>query len=352
MDFKMPLLSLPNGFPTEIWTEASPRREHLPQEPWFLVGDSKIKQLWQAWTPSLPLGELWLDVSEQKKSMAEVLTCLEVWSQMQLSRQVVIVCVGGGVLSDLVGLATSLYQRGLRWHIWPTTLVAQVDASIGGKTAVNLGEAKNQIGSFYPPARVVICNDFLKTLPSAHLENGQWEIIKMALLEGDADWVASLSGRLGQPSVVASLRADIERSVLAKVAIVHQDLRDQGDRKLLNLGHTVAHAIEAASQFQISHGSAVGFGLLVACTMSSSLDLSDFPPSLIDQWIVQLRSSQLAWPSWDQCAPFLAWDKKKENITGEPSFHEPLPRTGERAILVSCSLQLFEQAYRKVHARF
>lgn len=124
----------------------------------------------------------------------------------------------------------------------------------------------------------MICNDFLKTLPSAHLKNGQWEIIKMALLEGDADWVALLSGRLGQPSVVSSLGADIERSVLAKVAIVHQDLRDQGDRKLLNLGHTVAHAIEAASQFQISHGSAVGFGLLVACTMSSSLDLSDFPP--------------------------------------------------------------------------
>lgn len=352
MDFKMPLLSLPSGFPTEIWTEVSPKTELLPEDSWFLVGDSRIKPLWQPWAPAAPLGELWLETTEQKKSISEVLICLETWSTMPLSKQSVVVCVGGGVLSDLVGLAASLYQRGLRWHVWPTTLVAQVDASIGGKTAVNLGEAKNQIGSFYPPNRVVLCHDFLKTLPASHLENGQWEMIKMALLEGDAAWLASLSDRLGQPGFSSSFERDIERCVLSKVSIVHQDLRDQGDRKLLNLGHTMAHAIEAASQFKIPHGQAVGFGLLVACGMSSSLGLSDFPTSLLNRWSEQLKSSGLVWPSWNECVPFLAWDKKKENTKGESVFHEPLPRQGERAILVSCALQPFEQAFQKVRSHF
>lgn len=347
----MPLLSLPSGFPTEIWTEVKVKKELLPEESWFIVGDSKVRSSWETWAPLPPLGELWLDVSEQKKSVAEVVRCLEVWSQIQLPKQAVIVCVGGGVLSDLVGLATSLYLRGIHWHIWPTTLVAQVDASIGGKTSVNLGDAKNQIGTFYPPKRVVVCNEFLKTLTPLDLQNGQWEILKMALLEGDRGWLASLNDRLSQPTVISSLSADVERCIFAKTSIVHKDLRDEGDRRLLNLGHTVAHSIEAASRFQIPHGQAVGFGLLVACSMSSLLAISEFPHSLTEKWIRELRAYSYSWPLWDESAPFFAWDKKKENTTGGQTFTEPLPRTGERAILVSCGMESFHRAYVEVYSR-
>ncbi|MFM8233547.1 MAG: 3-dehydroquinate synthase family protein [Holophagaceae bacterium] len=348
----MSLLTLPDGFPTEIRSEVSPKVEHLPTEPWFFIGDTSIQALWQPWAPAAPLGELWLQPSEQTKSMSEVLACLETWSRHQLSRQAVIVCAGGGVLSDVVGLAASLYQRGLRWHVWPTTLVAQVDASIGGKTGINFGEAKNQVGSFFPPTRVVLCHDFLKTLPSAHLKNGQWEMIKIALLEGDIPWLHSLSEHLGRPETTVAQPSDIERCVLSKVALVHQDPREQGDRKLLNLGHTIGHIVEAASHFEIAHGQAVGFGLIVACQMAAAMGLSHFPSLLLEGWRTQLQSSGHPWPTWEQCAPFLGWDKKKEYGTDEAIFREPLPRYGERALLVSCTRPSFEAAFRKVWAQF
>ncbi len=195
--------------------------------------------------------------------------------QQKFGRDGLIVALGGGVVGDLAGFAAGTWMRGVRWINCPTTMEADVDACLGGKTAVNLSSGKNLVGVFHHPHAIVIDPHCLRTLPERDVRAGLAEAIKHALLQskGELEWLESnINGILSlNPDIVVQL---IERNLRFKGAIVSNDPHDQLDRRIiLNFGHTVGHAIELCSQGALRHGECVSLGMLAACRISNRLGL-------------------------------------------------------------------------------
>src|SRR4051812_44228036 len=174
-----------------------------------------------------------------------------------------VVALGGGVVGDLAGFCAAVYQRGIRHVQVPTTLVAQVDSAYGGKTGVDLPEGKNYVGAYHQPSAVLVDPSALDTLPAEELAAGYAEVLKTALIAGGTLWSRVRDGREPDDEVILGC-------LRTKLAVVAEDERDEGRRQVLNLGHTVAHAIEAATGYaRYRHGEAVGIGLLAALRLSA-----------------------------------------------------------------------------------
>jgi shikimate kinase/3-dehydroquinate synthase len=186
-----------------------------------------------------------LPSGEQAKKLRVV---EQLWSELTLDRGGTIVALGGGALTDPAGFAAAAYLRGVPWVAVPTTLVGQVDAAIGGKTAVDIPQGKNLVGAFHWPARVVIDEALLATLPERERRQGLAELVKTRLLAG--------------------AELDVRGAAAYKAALCLRDPHDRGARQWLNLGHTFAHALEAAAGFDLPHGDAVALGLLAALRLS------------------------------------------------------------------------------------
>jgi 3-dehydroquinate synthase len=214
--------------------------------------------------------EVILPDGEQHKTLQCASRVWDVMVANRLGRDAVVVALGGGVVGDLAGFAAACYQRGIALVQVPTTLLAQVDSSIGGKTAVNHPGGKNLIGAFHQPIAVVSDTELLSSLPLRELRAGLAEVIKCALISdaGFFDWIeAHIEQLLARDD--AALEHAIYRSCQIKAQIVSRDEREQGERALLNLGHTFGHAIEAATGYvQWLHGEAVGVGLVLAADLS------------------------------------------------------------------------------------
>ena len=174
------------------------------------------------------------------------------------SRKDCVVAVGGGVVGDLAGFAASVYMRGIDFYNVPTTLLSQIDSSIGGKTAVNFGGIKNVIAAFYQPKKVLIDPELLKTLPQRQISNGLAEAIKMALTSDE-----KLFDILENQDIESNLDEIIIRSLNVKKSVVEQDEKEAGLRKILNFGHTVGHGIESCGG--LYHGECVALGMLPMC---------------------------------------------------------------------------------------
>jgi 3-dehydroquinate synthase len=224
---------------------------------------------------------------ERFKTIRTLQRALAFFSDTGLERSDAVVALGGGVVGDLAGFASAVYMRGLAFLQVPTTLLAQVDASVGGKTAVNTETGKNLIGAFHHPRAVLIDTDTLKTLPPRELTAGWCESIKQGAA-GDSDLFDKtynfLRGRAGEQigENVLSLEQLIASQVMFKASIVAGDERedvrrtDASSRRILNFGHTTAHALEAITGFRrFRHGEAVGYGMLVAGEISKGLGLLD-----------------------------------------------------------------------------
>ena len=207
---------------------------------------------------------------ESHKTLTNVARVLDVLVANRLGRDCAIVALGGGVVGDMAGFAAATYQRGVDFVQVPTTLLAQVDSSVGGKTGVNHPGGKNLIGAFHQPVAVVADTDTLATLPARELRAGLAEVIKYGLI-CDAEFFSWLEAHIeellvGDPIAVARV---IRRSCEIKAEIVGRDEREHGDRALLNLGHTFGHAIESATGYrEWLHGEAIGAGLVMAACMS------------------------------------------------------------------------------------
>jgi shikimate kinase / 3-dehydroquinate synthase len=194
-----------------------------------------------------------LRAGEEAKTLGAV---ERIWRELRLDRHGAIVAFGGGCTTDAAGYAAAAYLRGIAWVGVPTTLVGQVDAAIGGKTAVNLPEGKNLVGAFHWPERTVIDPALLATLPEAERRAGMAEVVKTGLLAGEALWEL--------PDVEL-----VRRCAAFKAAVCLRDPHERGERAVLNLGHTFAHALEAAGGYsRVSHGEAVALGLLAALRLS------------------------------------------------------------------------------------
>ena len=207
---------------------------------------------------------------EQYKTMRTVESLCRSLVRAGADRRAVIVAVGGGVVGDVAGFVAASYLRGVRLVHVPTTLVALVDSSIGGKTGVNLPEGKNLVGAFYQPALVIADPDVLRTLPQRQFRSGLYEVIKYGVL-GDRSLFEYLENRMERilERDRASLDWILPRCIASKVSIVGRDERESGLREILNLGHTFGHALEALTRYRrFAHGEAVAWGLVAAARLA------------------------------------------------------------------------------------
>ena len=222
-----------------------------------------------------------VEPGERAKTLAVTERVLRELARLGMSRADHLVALGGGVVGDLAGFCAATYQRGVDIVQVPTTLVAQVDSAYGGKTGVDLPEAKNYVGAYHLPSAVIADTGTLATLPTEELAAGFVEVVKTALIAGGPR--GSGCAQLGELDP-AELGEVIFASARTKLEIVAADERDRGRRAELNLGHTVGHAIEAASGYQrYRHGEAVGLGLLAALRLSGADELREEVRGLLDR---------------------------------------------------------------------
>lgn len=218
-----------------------------------------------------------LPAGESAKSWPQVERILERGFEEGLSRRDTIAGVGGGVVCDMTAFAASVYMRGCGLTLVPTTLLAMVDASLGGKTGINFGGYKNMVGSFFPASRILVAPELLETLPEREYRSGLAEVIKTAAI-GDAALFRLLSAK--RTAVLerdrTTVREIVRRCVRVKGSIVEQDLREHGKRAFLNLGHTFGHALESVTGFgTYSHGEAVAWGIGKALELGCALGVTN-----------------------------------------------------------------------------
>jgi 3-dehydroquinate synthase len=246
----------------------------------LIVTDTRVGRLYAERVRSTvqsaaPTAVFELTGGETGKDLRAVESVLDALLAAGADRRSVVIALGGGVVGDIAGFAAAIYMRGIRFVQVPTTLLAQVDSSVGGKTGVNHPRGKNLIGAFHQPEVVLADTDTLRTLPRRELSAGLAEVLKHGLL-ADADYFGEVAKAL--PKLFAfdasALAAAIARSCEIKAAIVARDEKEAGERALLNLGHTFAHAIEALTGYdRWLHGEAVGCGLCLAADLSRRLGL-------------------------------------------------------------------------------
>ncbi|MBR3878630.1 MAG: 3-dehydroquinate synthase [Clostridia bacterium] len=206
-----------------------------------------------------------IPAGESSKSAENYLAFLSFLAQNKITRSDCIFALGGGVVGDLCGFCAATYLRGVEFIQIPTTLLAMVDSSVGGKTAIDIPEGKNLVGAFYQPSLVICDYDTLSTLPDDIFTDGCAEVIKYGLINDK-----ELFCKLKNP-IMPQIEDIIENCVRNKRDVVDADERDTGVRQLLNLGHTAAHSIEALSDFAISHGSAVAMGMAIILRAAAAL---------------------------------------------------------------------------------
>jgi 3-dehydroquinate synthase len=206
---------------------------------------------------------------EQYKTLETLGALCQGMLKAGLDRSSIVVALGGGVVGDVAGFAAATYMRGVRVIQVPTSLLAMVDASVGGKTGVDLPGGKNMVGAFWQPALVVVDPQVLATLPPVEFRCGLAEIVKHGLV-GDAELFAHLG--VGPAEATEEM---LERAIAVKARVVEADVLDRGVRAHLNLGHTFAHAIETVSGYRWRHGEAVAVGLVAAARLSARLDLCE-----------------------------------------------------------------------------
>ena len=202
-------------------------------------------------------------VNEETKNITTVEKIWEIMHSNSVTRSTNVICIGGGVLCDVVGFATSTYKRGANLVLIPTTLLAMVDASHGGKNGVNNNYGKNQIGTFYLPNEVLVCVEFLNSLNKEEINTGLIEVIKAGFIGNDK----ILELVYGDGSIYSD-RSLLQLAIDVKTKITREDLQESNTRMYLNFGHTIGHLIESDSNYQISHGQAVGIGILIALEIS------------------------------------------------------------------------------------
>ncbi len=258
-------------------TEALARLQAEPEL--FVVYDANVAWVASQLTEALPVrASMALETSEEGKTL-ETVQALERWLlQEDASRSALLLAVGGGITTDLVGFAAAIYKRGIRYANVPTTLLAQVDAAIGGKTGVNLDGYKNMLGAFRMPEFTVLEAAFLRTLPPREFRCGLAELLKTFLIGDGAAYGALVSSlQSAQNKDERGIEDDIRRAAAIKARIVAEDPEEHGVRAKLNLGHTFGHAIEHEARLRgadITHGEAVAMGIVLAAELSERLGVA------------------------------------------------------------------------------
>jgi len=231
------------------------------------LGERVIEKLQ---TAGIAVKKLVIPTGEENKSIETIAKIWKGFLKAGLDRKSTVIAMGGGVVGDLVGFAAATYMRGCNWIAVPTTLLSMVDASMGGKTGFDLPEGKNLIGAFYPPKLVLSDPLLLNTLPKAEFLSGMAEVVKHGVIS-DPELFEQCSK--GLDAIQLDLTNIIRRAVAVKIKIIEQDPYEKGLRATLNLGHTIGHAVEVVSRFQLKHGEAVAIGMVAEARLAEKLGL-------------------------------------------------------------------------------
>lgn len=268
----------------------------------------------------LQVASVILPDGEQYKTLQHCAEVLDALAALKANRDACVIALGGGVIGDLAGFAAACWMRGIDFLQIPTTLLAQVDSSVGGKTGVNLPAGKNLVGAFHQPRAVVIDTETLSSLPPREYRSGLAEVVKYGAI-GDAEffaWLEQHAAALAARDSAAVAEA-IARSCLHKAGVVARDEREDGERALLNFGHTFGHALETASGYgQLLHGEAVAIGMLLAARLSARLGRAPAADSERLQALLQTLQLPVALPPGSDAETLLRLmylDKK--NLSGQ-----------------------------------
>ncbi|CAB4346774.1 unannotated protein [freshwater metagenome] len=298
------------GYPVWIGPDA------LRDAPWplpdesrrFVISDSNVAELYAGDVPQIA-GLIEIAAGERSKTLETAETVWDALVQQQATRQDHVVAVGGGVVGDLAGFCAASFQRGIPVVQVPTSLVAQVDSAFGGKTGVDLPQAKNYIGAYHQPAAVIVDPAKLVTLPADEMAAGYAEVVKTALIGGDLLWERVSAGDPVDEQI-------IRECARIKLAIVASDEHDEGPRQKLNLGHTIGHAIEAVTGYtQLRHGEAVSLGLLAALRISGAAELREQVRALLEG-----AGLPVSFPGLDVDAVLAATSLDKKRLSGPVPF--------------------------------
>lgn len=224
----------------------------------------KIQSLFNAKAVVVPAGE-------EHKNLETISFLWKSFLENGLDRKSTVIALGGGVVTDMVGFAASSYMRGINWIALPTTLLGMVDASIGGKTGFDLPEGKNLIGAFYPPKLILADTRFLSTLPERELISGMAEVVKHGIISDPE--LFELCQR-GMDWVKANLEGVVKHAMEVKIKVIEEDPYEKGIRAALNLGHTVGHAVELVSKFELRHGEAIAIGTVAEARYAARVRLA------------------------------------------------------------------------------
>ncbi len=314
-----------------------------------IITDSRVKGLYgNALEQSLTnegfkVTVLQVDEGEEQKSLETAGRLYDELSQVYAERTTPILALGGGVVGDLAGFVAATYLRGVPLVQIPTTLLAQVDSSIGGKVAVNYGRLKNKIGAFYQPVLVISDISVLRSLAPRELSDGLAEVIKYTVignqgffdfLEKNLDKIKSLDERL--------LEEVIFRSARIKAEVVEKDERDLGLRNILNYGHTIGHAIESVSDFEVGHGRAVAMGMVAAGKISNKMGILDGSELTRLKKVIERADLPTEIPNLEAEKIMQAMKHDKKILRGKVRFI--LPKSiGNVFITEEVSLSLVEQ---------
>jgi len=319
-------------FGPEIWQEVEQLARGYDQV--LVVSDGNVAPLY---AHRLPFPVCVLEPGEEAKSFETMARLVDDWAERGLSRYSLVIALGGGVIGDLVGMTASMFRRGIAYVQIPTTLVAQVDSGVGGKTGINTPRGKNLVGTFYQPWGVFIDPSVLKTLPDREITNGLGEVLKYGVIRD-----AALFAAVGR-HIPAFYQVDldvvtpvIKRCVEIKGEIVAADETDWGIRHILNHGHTFGHAIEQATGYRVhKHGEAVLLGMLLEARLAHFLEM--LPAAVlreIEEVLLRVRL-EYSFAHLDKEAVFKALRQDKKNKAGAIAFILPTDIGKVQEVLLS-----------------
>lgn len=301
-------------------TEAISECEH--DKTFVLTDDATHRLCWPVVSDFLSLKDAHVIVIPSTDAHKDLNTLSQVWSQLQAygaTRHSLLINLGGGMVTDLGGFAASTFKRGLNFINIPTTLLAMVDASVGGKTGINFGGLKNEIGVFNDAQYVIISTQFLRTLDSANILSGYAEMLKHGLISRRDMWAELVNFPIDHPDL-DELQRMVGDSVKVKERIVDEDPFEKGIRKALNVGHTVGHAFESWSLSRhqpILHGFAVAFGIVAELYLSTLK--TGFPAGTLRQTVNFIRDNygtlDITCDDYDTLIGLMRHDKKNEADT-------------------------------------
>ncbi|MBR5736553.1 MAG: 3-dehydroquinate synthase [Bacteroidales bacterium] len=247
-------------------------RSILQDKKVFVIIDKQVEKLYGM---SFPFQKVFIDANEDTKNLATVQSVIDQLMKMGADRDCFLLGIGGGIVTDLTSFVASIYRRGVKYALIPTTLLAQVDAAIGGKTGINNAGYKNIVGLFNKPEFVYVCSHFLKTLDEKNMLSGAAEMLKIGIIGDSTLYKKAVAYFKENHLLDYDTKEDLESLILRaakyKCKLVEKDFHEHGPRKVLNLGHTFAHAIEKCSPVPISHGNAVSVGIIMAARLGEKM---------------------------------------------------------------------------------